>query len=128
MRQLVYLSSAIEQFTILELHEILSKSRYNNQRSNITGLLLFDGHDFLQVLEGNRQDIGFTLERINRDSRHRSISILSDRDVPCREFGDWAMAANDQEGGAFGKKVKDLLNGVTCPMLKVKFSNFVDYA
>ncbi len=52
MIQLCYISTARPQVTWDTVDEILSTSRRNNARNRVTGLLLFNGKRFLQILEG----------------------------------------------------------------------------
>lgn len=70
---------------------ILEKSRRNNGLDGITGLLWADGERFAQVLEGDEEAVGETMERIRADPRHCDITILHDRIVAERHFGDWSM-------------------------------------
>lgn len=128
MRQLAYISYGAAAFTRLDLKKLLDQARLSNRQAFVTGLLLVDGTQFLQVLEGEASDVAATFKRICADARHSQISILSDRNVANREFGHWAMAANVGEERTFSAKVAELVNLVTCPSLKAKFSNFADYA
>ena len=98
MRQLTYLSSAAPCFGGDDLHKILAKARLNNRQYAVTGLLLFDGAQFLQALEGDAPDVAIVFARVMADPRHHTVVILVDREVVSREFGDWAMAANLAQG------------------------------
>jgi hypothetical protein len=75
-----------------ELEAILRVSQANNQRDGITGVLIFDDLWFIQVLEGDRETVWNTVERIRCDERHHGITIVDARDVDVREFGTWSMA------------------------------------
>lgn len=50
MINLIYTSSAVELFREDELVELLKTSRDNNRRRGITGMLLYNDGNFLQVL------------------------------------------------------------------------------
>lgn len=91
MRQVLYVSSKDPRSEI-SVGNILMVSRRNNDAAGVTGLLYTDGTRFLQVLEGERDKVDATLDRIMADRRHHAIVILSDREVVEREFGKWAMA------------------------------------
>jgi hypothetical protein len=41
LRQVVYISSATQQFSPEVLEELLARARANNERSGITGMLLY---------------------------------------------------------------------------------------
>lgn len=92
MIQIVYISTARGD-THFERGHILLTSRRNNERDGITGLLYDDGVRFLQVLEGEMDQVDATFARIKADPRHRAVVVLSRRPIDAREFGDWAMAS-----------------------------------
>ena len=52
---LIYASSATKAMSQDELKALLAKARTNNQRDNITGMLLYNDGNFLQVLEGEAE-------------------------------------------------------------------------
>lgn len=89
--QLVYISTARAELIGDGCSDILAASRRNNEANGVTGLLLFDGRRFLQVLEGARPPVEALFGRIARDPRHRGVVRLSTRDISAREYGGWAM-------------------------------------
>jgi len=124
LRQVVYISYVSGDIDPVDFRRILDKSRLNNRQASVTGLLLCDGRQFLQALEGPLTDVEVVFERIRTDPRHNGIAILSSRDVAHREFGNWTMAANDDSEEAFCTTVAVLVGGVTCPLLRAKFLHF----
>ena len=90
MRQLVYIST-VTPGAVVDPAGILTASKRNNARDGVTGLLWFDGHRFLQALEGEDAMVDRTFRRIKADPRHRAIVVLSNRSIEAREFGPWAM-------------------------------------
>jgi hypothetical protein len=76
---------------ISNMREILSASQRNNGRDGITGFLIFDKTYFIQILEGERSRVTDTYNRIARDSRHSTATIINVRDVPARLFPNWTM-------------------------------------
>ncbi len=91
MLQIMYISSATNCAPI-DVAQILTVSRRNNERDGVTGFLYADGRRFLQVLEGPGEAVERAFVRIGADPRHRAIVTLSRREIEAREFGDWAMA------------------------------------
>ena len=91
--QLVYLSTAAPSIDAHEIGRILSRSRGNNRRDGITGLLYHDGKRFMQALEGEAAMVEQAFARISTDPRHHGVALLSRRQVDEREFGAWAMAS-----------------------------------
>jgi hypothetical protein len=93
---LAYLSRSLldsrDSFAQLELLNILLVSRLHNGRSGVTGCLLLNHGCFSQVLEGSRQVVESTFERVECDPRHRSVSVLYFKPLERRLFSDWTMA------------------------------------
>jgi hypothetical protein len=75
-----------------EIRAMLDASRTNNDRVGVTGALLFNAGCFGQVLEGTREAVETTFERIQRDDRHGDVSLLEFQPVPERAFANWSMA------------------------------------
>ncbi|CAN5903367.1 hypothetical protein BH11GEM2_BH11GEM2_40640 [soil metagenome] len=92
LRFYAYASSATVAFPPEDLVELLRVSRANNERDGVTGLLLYRGGNFLQALEGPAEAVQRTVERIARDARHHSITVLLEIEAEERLFGDWNMA------------------------------------
>jgi hypothetical protein len=91
MIQTAYLSSAPIPLTGEDIEHILSASRTNNHRRGITGMLLYLGGNFLQVLEGEREAIEALFDIIERDPRHHRIIRLFTHGITQRDFPDWSM-------------------------------------
>ena len=121
MLQLVYVSTARAGATI-DLDHILACSERNNRRDGITGLLHHRGRRFLQALEGEAAMVAATYARIAADPRHFAMVVLSRREVAAREFGDWAMAADDGSGGVVVQVAK-LVEGAA-PSVRGTFEGF----
>ena len=73
------------------IRSILSKSRENNQRADVTGALMFNAGCFAQVLEGSRTAVEDIFERIQQDERHGDVTLLAFDPAPSRSFGHWSM-------------------------------------
>ena len=91
MYHLVYVSSAVELFSGEDLVALLAKSRANNERSGLTGMLLYKDGNFMQALEGEEAAVKETHARIARDPRHRGILTLIQGPQEGRQFPDWSM-------------------------------------
>ena len=103
VHQLVYTSSAILPFDDRQLQELLRKSRAANSNRWVTGVLLYSGGRFVQVLEGEEQDVVAVFEGIQRDLRHTTLEVLAYGLVPQRVFPDWAMGFLPVPSAEFGK-------------------------
>lgn len=93
--QIVYVSSATHPFSKEDLLSILRISRENNARVDVTGMLLYQEGNIIQVLEGPQERVLETYARIERDPRHYGIIPLTEGMVEAREFAEWSMAFRD---------------------------------
>jgi len=95
MFHLVYVSSAVEPFGRAELVEMLVKSRDKNKRLGITGMLLYQGGNFIQLLEGEEAAVRELFASIRQDPRHRGVIVVLDEPAGESLFGDWSMGFRD---------------------------------
>ena len=93
--QLVYESTATEPFYSAELRALLTKSRTNNARDDITGMLLYHEGRFLQLLEGRQESVLACFEVIAADPRHKWVSLVMSGPNAGRDFPDWTMGFRD---------------------------------
>lgn len=91
MYSIIYASSATREFSEAELVELLKKSRENNSKAAITGLLLYKDGNFIQVLEGEKSAVQMLFEKINADPRHKGVLILLRENIEERQFPNWSM-------------------------------------
>ena len=92
LRSLVYTSSAN---TIIDhncLKNILDECIAWNLPHQISGLLIYHEGTFLQVIEGESEDVNEIFNKIRRDPRHKDVTLLMDEEIHEREFGKWGMA------------------------------------
>jgi hypothetical protein len=88
----VYVSSAVRLMPEEEILEILRAARKRNEGLGITGMLLYRGGNFLQVLEGPAAAVDQLIDKIKKDPRHRGVILMSRKAIEGRQFGDWQMA------------------------------------
>lgn len=88
---LVYCSSATHPFSEQELADLLAVSRARNSAHDITGMLLYRGGEFVQILEGTRSDVESLMEIIGRDPRHEDVRVLIEEPLHERRFAEWTM-------------------------------------
>lgn len=74
-----------------ELRAIAHVSATNNPLLAVTGVLIFEGSFFVQVLEGERETLQRLSSRIKMDTRHAEFTVLADQPIESRHYGDWAM-------------------------------------
>jgi hypothetical protein len=90
MKQLIYRSRPFG-FDAAMLAGILTTSRRNNRRDDITGALICRHDLYLQLIEGPPGPIDALYTRIAIDDRHLDVKLLMVCDVATRMFPEWAM-------------------------------------
>lgn len=92
LHELVYVSLATREMSIPDLTELLDQSRQKNARLGITGLLVYHKLEFMQLLEGKKDDIFSLYDTIYKDARNRQNHLMWDGPIQQRSFADWSMA------------------------------------
>ena len=88
----VYVSSATKPMQQDEILDLLRVARLNNEKQEITGMLLYREGNFLQVLEGPSAAVDELIQKIKRDPRHKDVILMSRKRIEERQFADWRMA------------------------------------
>ncbi|WP_395623784.1 BLUF domain-containing protein [Sphingomonas daechungensis] len=91
LTSVTYTSLARADLPQAELETIQELSRAQNRAADITGLLVFNGTHFLQVVEGPERAIQGLIDRLRQDPRHSGFEIRDQRKVVSRSFPDWQM-------------------------------------
>lgn len=90
--QLIYVSTASEaDLDEGVLADILESAVRHNTPDGITGMLLYAGGSFMQVLEGEQSKVEETYARVQTDPRHRDVIIIDERPIEHRDFSQWRM-------------------------------------
>jgi len=89
--RLLYASRASAPLGAGAIDSIQAQSRENNLRRGITGILVYSGDIFIQVLEGSRDEVCELFNAIIRDDRHLNVRILAFEEIAERRFVSWAM-------------------------------------
>jgi Sensors of blue-light using FAD len=87
----LYVSRPVKPLTPDVLEPILDKSRLKNPARGITGLLCYQDHIFVQVLEGGRDAVSELYNTIVRDDRHTDVRLLDFEEIAERRFSNWKM-------------------------------------
>lgn len=89
--QLTYQSKAVSSLDENDLNAILESATKNNAIHNITGCLVYYKGNFVQILEGTRDEVYIIYNKIIEDNRHASIDLLWECEAEQRFFKDWNM-------------------------------------
>lgn len=81
----------INEYTTAQLDELLINFRNNNDKYNITGLLMYCDKNIIQYIEGENQNIIKLYDNICKDTRHTGIIKLFTKEIHSRRFTNWKM-------------------------------------
>lgn len=105
LQQWFYVSrSAVE--STAEVQQIVRVSRIRNGEHGVTGLLVYSGEHFAQVIEGQAEDLAPIIDSIRRDPRHQIVWERPLTSSDDRWFGDWSM------GYLYNDSIEDVLRGL----------------
>lgn len=91
-----------------EIQAIINESREHNKAKGITGKLVYRTGIFLQLLEGDKDEVQLLLGRILLDSkRHENIRILFNQPMKNRLFPEWSVVYKNLDNNAL-----DLVNSI----------------
>lgn len=95
--QLIYVSRATFELDSRQrgiepaVAQILRRSRVNNRRDGLTGVLCFGDGCFFQCLEGEAEMVDALYARIQHDDRHCEVKQVLRKPIAHVSFSDWSM-------------------------------------
>ena len=101
LRSITYTSLARLDLQASDLEAIHETAVRENARRNITGLLIFNGTHFLQILEGPGDALSQLIENLRGDQRHSGLEVRHDDPIDGRSFPDWSMELVKVGGTSF---------------------------
>lgn len=92
---IIYRSHICDSVSVTHLEEMVAAANQKNSRADVTGILLFNGTHFFQLLEGPEEEVTEIYRHICADNRHYNVvELLCDR-APTRRFGNLGMELFD---------------------------------
>ena len=91
LKTLTYTSLASLDLSEGDLDDILAVARHANAIEGVSGLLIFNGVRFLQIIEGSEAAIDGLVTRLRRDHRHSAFEVQDERSVKEQTFPQWSM-------------------------------------
>ena len=91
LKSLTYTSLAALDLQPDDLEAIHRTAQDINALEGVTGILIFNGVHFLQVIEGAPNAIDDLVERLRRDPRHSGLEIRDEHEIEERSFPRWSM-------------------------------------
>ncbi|SFM92736.1 EAL domain, c-di-GMP-specific phosphodiesterase class I (or its enzymatically inactive variant) [Izhakiella capsodis] len=92
---LIYRSHIRDDVPLKHIEEMVASANKTNALFDVTGILLFNGTHFFQVLEGPEKAVIEIYNRIYEDERHHNIVELMRDYAPERRFGNLGMELFD---------------------------------
>ena len=92
---LIYRSHIRDDEPVKKIEEMVSIANRRNMQSDVTGILLFNGSHFFQLLEGPEEQVKMIYRAICQDPRHYNIVELLCDYAPARRFGKAGMELFD---------------------------------
>jgi hypothetical protein len=91
LRRLAYVSYPAADFSSTEVGRIVQVSRVNNAARGITGVLVYTGCDFAQLIEGRHDAVETLWQKLRADPRHRDLEAFIDEPAERAWFETWRM-------------------------------------
>lgn len=92
---IIYRSHLRDDAPLRALEDMVTAANLKNRRSDVTGILLFNGRHFFQLLEGPEEQVKEIYRCICNDPRHHNIVELMCDYAPARRFGKVGMELFD---------------------------------
>lgn len=74
-----------------DMQHLLQHAKNNNDKTGITGILLYRSGLFMQYLEGKKFSVNKLYTKIKNDPRHTSLIKMHEKPISERIFRNWAM-------------------------------------
>ena len=93
MHAILYISDYTGKEAELDtvLLDICARAKKKNPDHGITGVLFYHRGNFLQLIEGERDELESLMTIVGKDTRHCNITRLIDEAIEERGFADWNM-------------------------------------
>ena len=92
---IIYRSRLCNKVAFKEIEGMVAAASKKNEQKNISGILLFNGIHFFQLLEGPEHAVKEIYSAICEDERHYNVVELLCDYAPARRFGKTGMELFD---------------------------------
>lgn len=125
MLSVIYVSVADPLIRDEDIADILISARRNNARDDLTGALIYNGANFMQLLEGEPKAVDACLDVIRADPRHSGMTEIRRRTLEMRDFGEWFMLYDSNFEGYDENLARLAANGRIDEQDEKMMSNFI---
>ncbi|MGB3774817.1 MAG: BLUF domain-containing protein [Leeuwenhoekiella sp.] len=125
---IMYISSGVPDLEETEIQNILNYAKNNNNLKDISGFLIFDQGNFIQLLEGKANLVVDLFDKIQQDQRHRNIIPVLNQKMDFKGFDFYHSGFKVSDNSNLLSDLKEyvaILKTVKEPQLK-KTINLVD--
>lgn len=98
LHHVFYVSRCRAGTSATDVQALVDSSLRNNLQRAVTGMLLYTGGHFAQVIEGPPDATGLTMDDIDADGRHEAVTRMSEGAIVRRRFSTWTMAFHEAPG------------------------------
>lgn len=92
---IIYRSHICDNVSIKSLESMVAEANVKNGQEDVSGILLFNGNHFFQLLEGPEEKVEDIYRHICKDPRHHNLVELLRDHGPARRFGKIGMELFD---------------------------------
>ncbi|MDP9082127.1 MAG: BLUF domain-containing protein [Bacteroidota bacterium] len=121
---IIYTSTHAQTFSEPDIQKLLIDARENNVSHHVTGMLVCLPQSFIQLIEGPAVAIKQLYANIEKDKRHKDVTLLKSGKINRRSFPNWTMALDmdrfklteyDEVFHLTNDKIFDFLNLMDAP-------------
>lgn len=94
---LIYSSIPTRTLSDQELDDLLATARSANAMHGITGMLICFKDQYVQLIEGEKNEIECLYKNLLIDPRHYRVQILKEGEIARRFFSEWDMGFERNE-------------------------------
>jgi hypothetical protein len=91
LRSLTYVSRPTQPMSEIEFTQLGLEAARLNALDGISGLLVYNGQQFCQTIEGAPAAIDDLMTRLCNDPRHDDLRVIEDGPIAQRRFRSWDM-------------------------------------
>lgn len=124
LKRVCYISTAASHIDETSVQKMAEEALTANRLHDITGVLLFNGVNFWQVIEGPSHAIDQLMAKIYVDHRHTGIIMRFSETAMGRWFENWNLAYKKTSGVA----AESLVNLSIPSQVKAEADSFMNLA
>lgn len=111
LQTICYVSSS-KNLTAKDLEQLFYYTKRNNTELEVSGLLIYNSGNFLQIIEGKLENVEPLYNKINTDQRHNHLIKLIDAPLKERIFEDYDVGFVVVNNYEKVQKLRDYLNWI----------------